>query len=44
MKRYDADAIIHYIAVAKELAESLIGAVCLVAGIIGVWFIGCALA
>ena len=44
MKRYDADIIIHYMAIAKEVAEAAIGAALLFATIVGVWFIGCGLA
>ena len=44
MKHYDADMIIHYIAMAKEIAESILCLALIIGGLLGMWFIGCALA
>lgn len=44
MKKYDADMLMHYIAIAKEIAEATLGALLLFGGIIAVWFLACALA
>lgn len=43
-KRYDADAIIHFLAVAREVAESIVGLAFICGGLAVVWFIGCSLA
>lgn len=43
-RRYDADTIIHYIAMAREIAESVVGLAFIVGGLVALWFIGCALA
>lgn len=44
MKRYDADTVIHYLAMAKEIAESLACFALIIAMLALVWFAGCALA
>lgn len=44
MRKYDADTIIHYIAMAKEIVESLACFTFIIAGLALVWFVGCALA
>lgn len=41
--KYDADYMIHWLAVAKEVAEAVLGGVMLFAGINLWWIIGCAL-
>ena len=43
-RKYDADTIVHYIAMAREIAESVIGLAFIGGGLAAVWFIGCALA
>lgn len=43
-KRYDADTIIHFLAVAREVAESIVELALICGGLAALWFIGCALA
>lgn len=43
-KRYDADAIIHFLAVAREVVESIIGLAFICGGLAALWLIGCSLA
>ena len=44
MRKYDADTIIHYIAIAKEVVESALCFALIIAMLALVWFAGCALA
>lgn len=51
MKRYDADTLGHYItmarhyaSMAKEILDDILGLAFLCGGLMGLWFIGCALA
>lgn len=43
-KRFDPDMIGHYIEMAKEILDAVLGLAFICGGLIGLWFLGCALA
>ena len=43
-KKYDADTIIHFLAIAGEVVESIVELALICGGLAAVWFIGCSLA
>lgn len=42
--RFDADTLIHYIAIAREFLEGILTLALIVGGLGAIWFLGCALA